>query len=105
MVRIRCDVSTSGSEWTLDDIPSITNLLSGLGSGGHTRWLFTSDELQLDDLPMEDAIHIARGLVDVTTAGRLRPGSERQPGNSNTTGLPIRHHTPMERSDWNGQQR
>jgi hypothetical protein len=35
-------------------------------------WLFTPDELQLEGLEMEEAIGVARGLVDVATAGRFR---------------------------------
>lgn len=63
----------------------------------------TPDELQVvDDHPMEDAIHIVRGLVDLTTAGRLRTGSERRPDPPNKPSVPRQHQTPTERSDWNG---
>lgn len=44
---------------------------------GHSGagWLFTSDVLEVDGLDMESAISVARGLVDLGTAGRfLRDG-------------------------------
>jgi hypothetical protein len=36
-------------------------------------WLFTPGELRIDGLEMEEAITVARGLVDLATAGRFWP--------------------------------
>lgn len=72
--RIRCDVSTTDQDWSFAAFAAIGKLLEPLASYQEGSWLFTTDELQLDDIEMEEAIHIARSLVDLGTAGRFREG-------------------------------
>jgi hypothetical protein len=72
--RIRCDVSPTGNDWSFGAFAAIGRLLEPLASVPDGTWLFTTDELQLDGIEMDEAIHIARSLVDLATAGRFRPG-------------------------------
>jgi hypothetical protein len=72
--RIRCDVSPTGQDWSFAAFAAIGKLLEPLAPCVDGSWLFTTDELQLDGIEMEEAIHIARALVDLGTAGRFREG-------------------------------
>jgi hypothetical protein len=72
--RIRCDVSTTGNDWSFGAFAAIGRLVEPLVSYQEGSWLFTTDELHLDGVEMDEAIHIARALVDLGTAGRFREG-------------------------------
>jgi hypothetical protein len=72
--RIRCDISTTGNDWSFGAFAAIGKLVEPLAPYPEGSWLFTSDELQLDGIDMDDAVHITRALVDLATAGRFRPG-------------------------------
>lgn len=72
--RIRCDLSPTGQDWSFGAFSAIGKLLEPLASYQHGSWLFTTDELQLDGIEMDEAIHIARALVDLGTMGRFREG-------------------------------
>lgn len=72
--RIRCDISPTGQDWSFGAFAAIGKLLEPLVSYEEGSWLFTTDELQLDGIEMDEAIHIARALVDLGTAGRFREG-------------------------------
>jgi hypothetical protein len=72
-VRIRCDLSPTGREWSFDAFRTMAQLLGEQHPADRAGWLFTQDELQVDGLEMEEAIAVVRGLVDVATAGRFRP--------------------------------
>lgn len=98
-VRIRCDISTTRKYWALQDFGSMARLFDGVMTLDDQGWLFTRDELEVDGLEMEDAVGIARGLVDITTAGRFRPQEVPTPTPPPVHSIPLRHQTPTERSD------
>ena len=72
--RVRCDLSPTGQDWSFGAFAAIGRLLEPLASYPEGSWLFTTDELQLDGIEMDEAIHIARSLVDLGTMGRFREG-------------------------------
>ncbi len=98
-VRVRCDLSPTGRSWGFDAFPVMARLLGDQHPVDCAGWLFTQDELQLDGLEMEEAITVARGLVDVATAGRLRPESVLPPPEPPVHALRFPHRTRIERSD------
>jgi hypothetical protein len=75
MEQFLLDVGIGGSatpaaeEEDTDILPTSVSQLQPIDRAG---WLFTPEELQLDGLEMEEGITVARGLVDVATAGRFR---------------------------------
>lgn len=97
--RIRCDISTTGNDWSFGAFAAIGKLLEPLAGMPDGSWLFTTDELQIDGIEMDEAIHIVRALVDLATAGRFREGvydhgPEPAPGRA---AFP-RAHLPIERT-------
>jgi hypothetical protein len=72
--RVRCDLSPTGQDWSFGAFAAIGKLVEPLASYEHGSWLFTTDELQLDGIEMDEAVHIARALVDLGTMGRFREG-------------------------------
>lgn len=70
-VRIRCDLSPTGGTWDFVAFAQIARLISPLHASAPGGWLFTDDVLEVDGLDMESAISVARGLVDLGTAGRF----------------------------------
>jgi hypothetical protein len=98
-VRVHCDLSPTGREWGFDAFRTIAPLLGDQHAVDRASWLFTPDELQLDGLEMEEAITVARGLVDVATAGRFRPQSVPQPEDPPVRSPRFPQQTCMERSD------
>jgi hypothetical protein len=70
----RCNVSPTGQDWSFAAFGETGKLLNPLAPYQEGSWLFTTDELQLDGIEMEDAIHNTRALVDLGTAGRFPEG-------------------------------
>jgi hypothetical protein len=99
-VQVRCDLSPTGQSWGFDAFPVMARLLGEQHPVDRAGWLFTPDELQVEGLVMEEGIALARGLVDVCTAGRFRPEtlSVSQDPPVHPPRLP--QHTPMERRDF-----
>jgi hypothetical protein len=95
-VRVRCDLAPTGRSWGYDAFRTIGRLVCPLLPVGRARWLFTQDELQVDDLPMEDAIGLARDLVVSASGGRFRPQEVSEPP---VHAPQFPHRTRMERSD------
>jgi hypothetical protein len=62
-------------------------------------WLFTSDEVQLDGLEMEEAITVVRGLVVLAAAGHVRPQDIPTPPAPPVRSPRFPYQTRMERSD------
>lgn len=99
-VRVRCDLSPTGQTWDLAAFVAVARLLAPHQGHPGAGWLFTADVLEVDGLDMEDAISVARGLVDIATAGRFL----REPFDPDA--IPVRPvrpagspRTPTERSD------
>jgi len=97
--RIRCDLSSSEGRWDFAAWRTIGRMLSQLAAVDRADWLFTPEELRLDGLEMEEAIAIARGLVDVTTAGRFRPETLAVSEDGPPHVPPLSARTRMERPD------
>lgn len=97
--RIRCDLSSSEARWGFAAWRVIERMLYEQHPVGEADWLFTPEELQLDGLELEEAITIARGLVDVTTAGRFRPETEPRPEDPPRPGTPFPPTPRIERTD------
>jgi hypothetical protein len=97
--RIRCDLSPTGRDWGFEAFPVMARLLGEQHPVDRASWLFTQDELQVDGLEMEEAITVARGLVDVATMGRFRPETFAPAGESSVSGTRFPQHTRIERTD------
>jgi len=74
LARVHCDVSTTGSDWSFAAFAAIGKLVEPLIPYQEGSWLFTTDELQIDGIEMDEAVHIARALVDLGTMGRFCEG-------------------------------
>jgi hypothetical protein len=98
-VRIRCDLSPTGRAWGFDAFPVVARLLGEQQPIDRAGWLFTPDELQVEGLEMEEAITVARGLVDVATLGRFRPETFASTGESPMRGTAFPQHTRIERGN------
>jgi hypothetical protein len=98
-VRVRCDLSPTGRDWGFDAFRTMARLLGEQQPIDRAGWLFTQDELQVDGLEMEEAITIARGLVDLTTAGRFRPQEVPTPPAPPVRAPRFPQQTRMERTD------
>jgi hypothetical protein len=98
-VRIRCDLSTTGRTWDFAAFGQAARLIHHLHAVEPGGWLFSNDVLEVDGLQMDDAIGVARDLVDIASAGRfLRDGHDASTIPSNPT-LPVSPQVTMERSD------
>jgi hypothetical protein len=98
-VRVHCDLSPTGREWGFDAFRTIAPLLGDQHAVDRASWLFTPDELQLDGLEMEEAITVARGLVDFATAGRFRPQDVPVPAERSVSETPFPRDTRIDRKD------
>jgi hypothetical protein len=74
--RIRCDLSPTGLDWSFRAFGLIGSLVGSLATDDEGNWLFTRDELQLDGVPLDDAVHMTWALVNLATASRFRPEPE-----------------------------
>ncbi len=73
---IRCDVSTTGQDWTLGSFLAVGMVLERVDAAASDGgWMFTRDELELDGLPREAAWTVAQELVQIATprGGEVRP--------------------------------
>lgn len=98
-VQVRCDLSPTGQSWGFDAFPVMARLLGEQQPVDRASWLFTQDELQVDGLAMAEAITVARGLVDVATAGRFRPQEVPTPPAPPVHAPRFPHQTGIERTD------
>jgi hypothetical protein len=98
-VTDRCDLGPTARSWGFEAFGSMARLLVGLSAVDRAGWLFTPDVMQLEGLEMEEAITVARGLVDVATAGRFRPQDVPTPPDRPISGTPFPEHTRIERID------
>lgn len=97
--RIRCDLSSSKGRWDFAAWCTIGRMLYEQHAVGEADWLFTPEELQADGLEMEEAIATARGVVDVTTAGRFRPETLAVSDDPPVHPPHFPHQTRMDRTD------
>jgi len=97
--RLRCDRSPTERSWGFDAWRPIGRLLDRLQPVERTGWRFTEEELPLAGQEMEEAITIARGLVDNCTAGRFRPQAAPEYADPLVRPPRFGHQTRMERTD------
>lgn len=90
-VRVRCDLSPTGRTWTLATFAVVARLLASHWAHAGAGWLFTTDVLEVDELDMESAISVARGLVDLGPAGRFLRGGTTSAPLAPSSNLLIRH--------------
>jgi hypothetical protein len=98
-VTVRCDLGPTERSWGFDVFGSMARLMVGLSAVDRADWLFTPEVIQLEELEMEEAITVARGLVDIATAGRFRPQDVPTPPDQPISGTPFPQHTRIERTD------
>ncbi len=98
-VRVRCDLSPTGRDWRFDAFRTMARLLGDQHPIDRAGWLFTPDELQVDGLEMEEAITVARRLVDFATAGRFRPQDVPVPAERSVSETPFPRDTRIDRKD------
>lgn len=96
-VRVRCDLSPTGRVWNMAAFGTVARLLAPHRGHPGAGWLFTADVLEVDGLDMESGISIARGLVDLGTAGRFLR-NDRPPPEPPVMPRPERSAVPIERT-------
>jgi len=101
-VRIRCDVSSTGKTWDFAAFAQVARLISPLHASDPGGWLFTDDVLEVDGLDMEDAISVARELVDLASAGHFIRESFDPNAIPRKPVAQAPHRQPIERGDRRG---
>ena len=98
---VRCDLSSAGKHWSPTDVPHYERILGEVTTVYRSDCRFrVSDEVfEVTSLEMDDALSIARNLVEYTTTGTFKQRQADPMPAPDPFGQLARPLLPMERSD------
>lgn len=99
--QVSCDLVSTGRSWSVTDVPNYERILGDETTVYRTdcRFSINDQSFQISGIEIDDAVGIARNLVDYTTTGSFkqrRPDPLPHPDPFGSLARPL---LPMERSD------
>lgn len=98
--QVRCDLISAGKRWLPTDVPKYEQILGEVVTVEIRDSHFSVDDrvFQITGIEMDDAISIARNLVEYTTTGKFKARTF-EPVVPDSMRVPMKPMVPMERSD------
>ena len=98
---VRCDLTSAGKHWSPTDVPHFERILGEVTTVYMPERRFRVDDrvFEITALEMDDAISIARNLVEYTTTGTFKQRVVDPQPEPDPFGALARPLLPMERSD------
>lgn len=99
LYRVRCDVISAGKKWCTADVLVYPRILGEVTSLLSCDFAVDARVLEVSGVEMDDAISIARALVEYTTTGAFRQRESSPLPPPDPAGILMKPLLPMERSD------
>lgn len=98
--QVTCDLISTGRTWLITDVPHYERILGEVTTVHRAECRFAVNDrvFQVTGIEMDDAISIARNLVEYTTTGTFKKRRGDQPPAPDPLGQLVRPLVPMERS-------
>lgn len=99
--QVTCDLISAGKTWLVTDVPHYARILGEVTTVYRSDCRFSVDHrvLQVSGLEADDAISIARNLVEYTTTGSFKQRESSKMPEPDPAGVLMRPLMPMDRSD------
>lgn len=101
LYQVTCDLVSTGRTWLITDVPHYQRILGEVTTVYRADCRFSVDDrvFKVTGVEMDDAISIARNLVEYTTTGSFKQRQGDQLPAPDPLGQLVRPLVPMERSD------
>lgn len=98
---VRCDLTSAGKHWNPTDAPQFGRILGEVTTVFHAVRRFRVDDrvFEITAIEMDDALTVARNLVEYTTTGSFKQRESAPLPEPDPFGQFARPMLPMERSD------
>jgi hypothetical protein len=99
--QVRCDLVSAGKRWNPTDVPHFERILGEVTTVWMPESRFRVDDrvFEITGVEMDDAITIARNLVEYTTTGQFKQRPTERVRDSDPMFVHMRPMGPIERSD------